>query len=418
MPRSSKGFIAIDIDGTTLVEKIDKNPLYGLRNKQSHMRQVLLEYVRRAQKEGYDILILTARPGIVDRGLQALSNYLGTKPTNEIVNILEAYDVHNVEIVRAPAGLKGHKMAEILQSYHQEGHHDAIGLLFDDQLKQVNDVIAQNNSQLVAIDINSASDLDRFWTETKIPVTGRNPFHPQNLIKDIKETHREISLLYKNIEQIRFAQEAELITKIVDDLSIRIYEAKHRDYHPEINWVNNAITGINTIINKLSKDRPHIRQAELNAISQLIFGTDDLSRIVPNSQIEVLLQDLMIDLKDFVLRDELLKTLKDYQSRFQANALVKEQPGNLIEINRLNQLIDKLETIPQASEALAAFANTLQKNESEYRSSSWWQPVDNLLNQSLTVNSCTTISKSHQFRQRIGEMKDDCMPNEGSGLKL
>ncbi|RAP35503.1 hypothetical protein B1207_12480 [Legionella quinlivanii] len=418
MPRSSKGFIAIDIDGTTLVEKIDKNPLYGLRNKQSHMRQVLLEYVRRAQKEGYDILILTARPGFVDRGLQALSSYLGTKPTNEIVNILEAYDVHNVEIVRAPAGLKGHKMAEILQLYHQEGHNDAIGLLFDDQLKQVNDVIAQNNSKLVAIDINSAADLDKFWIETKIPVTGRNPFHPENLIKNIKETHPEISLLYKNIEQIRFPQEAELIRKIVDDLSIRIYEAKHRAYHPEINWVNNAITGIHTIINKLSKDNPHIRQAELDAISQIIFGTDDLSKVVPNSQIEVLLQDLMIDLKDFALRDELLKTLENYKSQFQSSALVKEQPGNLIEINRINQLIDKLETIPHASEALAAFANSLQKNEHEYCTSTWWQPIGNLLSQSPTVNSLATISKSHQFRQRISEMKDDCIPNEGSGLKL
>lgn len=48
--KSKKGFVAIDIDGTALVEKIDKNFGYGLMNDQSHVRQTLIQYIRAAQE--------------------------------------------------------------------------------------------------------------------------------------------------------------------------------------------------------------------------------------------------------------------------------------------------------------------------------------------------------------------------------
>lgn len=58
---NSKSFLAIDLDGTTPVEKIDKNPLYGFWNSESRIRQSLIEYIKKAQAEGYDIVILFAR---------------------------------------------------------------------------------------------------------------------------------------------------------------------------------------------------------------------------------------------------------------------------------------------------------------------------------------------------------------------
>ena len=41
--RSKKGFIAIDLDGTALVQKIDKNKWYGVTHNRSDLRKSLVE---------------------------------------------------------------------------------------------------------------------------------------------------------------------------------------------------------------------------------------------------------------------------------------------------------------------------------------------------------------------------------------
>ncbi|KTD29640.1 hypothetical protein [Legionella maceachernii] len=309
--KSKKGFVAIDIDGTGLVEKIDKNFGYGLMNEQSHVRQTLIQYIRAAQEAGYDIIILTARPAPIEIALRNLN--IGTKPTQDIVDYLKEHDINVKAIARSPAGLKGKKMQELIQEYPEE----AIGVLFDDQLKQVNDVKKQGNNQLKAFDVNSKGDLEEYLgliqlADTHPLMVGKaHPFHPENIIKSVLDAspgkrNQDLVNLNQKLKTLeaKFPDEARDIKKILNELCIRFFEADYRQYRPEIDWINAAAKHLNVLADKLSNDN-QITYADLEQARHEIFSKSSLAHVIPNSRCDELIKNFLQQMIKFPLIDEL-----------------------------------------------------------------------------------------------------------------
>ena len=202
--KSRKGFIAIDLDGTALVQKIDKNFLYGLTDQQSHVRQTLIQYVGLAQAAGYDIVVLTARPEFVESSIKSGRDRIGTKPTDDIVDILDQYGIKINSIARATTGLKGAKMQELMAAYKEHGADDAIGILFDDQLKQINDVALKNNPKLHAYDINSPKDLIDYLESVAPEFDKTSPLHPEEIIRRVQANSSVLIQLNTTVEKTDF----------------------------------------------------------------------------------------------------------------------------------------------------------------------------------------------------------------------
>ena len=318
MPVSKRGFVAIDIDGTALVERIDKHMLFGLSpSAKSHVRQSLIGYILAAQKEGYDIVVLTKRPQLIEA---ALSVPGGTKSTDEIVDILSQYGIHVKEILRAPSGLKGNKMQQYLKQYDPK---DAIGILFDDQLKQVMDVRNKGNPRLMAFDINSAKDLEKY--AKKIPLDLKegesNPYRPRIIIQEILERQhndysKQLSQLKKSLDGLdrgQYPTEIDKISAIIDDLCIQLYEAEYRDYLPEVTWVLGAIQSLNTIVERLSSHIP-LSHADIARASRIMCNTSKPLAIQPNSACELMIKDLLIYMTRIPLLEDIRHECIKYSS--------------------------------------------------------------------------------------------------------
>lgn len=291
--KSPKGFVAIDLDGTALIEKIDKNIDYGLKNPQSHLRQTLIEYIRAAQEAGYDIIILTARPELVEMALASM--HVGTKPTNDIVSLLNDHGIKIQEIVRSPSGLKGKRMQDMLDGYHADKHDDAMGMLFDDQLKQVNDVRKLGNPKLKAYDINAKNDLEDYIDHVPLCGNEANPFHPEQIVTHVLKKNDNLS--YLNVSVVRMdkkkhPKEAKLAKELIGDLCIRLYEAQYRKYQPEIYWVVNVTSNIQCLVDKLNAQRP-ITNKDIEHATRTVFSKNTLERVKPNSNCDVLMKNLL-----------------------------------------------------------------------------------------------------------------------------
>lgn len=354
--KSSKGFLAIDIDGTALVQKIDKNPTYGLFNSQSNMRLALISYILQAQKEGYDIIILTARPQQIEGALGAFS--VGTKPTQSIVDNLKEYGVEVKEVARAPAGLKGNKMQDILDTY-PEG---AIGMLFDDQLKQVNNVRQQNNNNLIAYDINSKKDLDDY--AHRVLLSPDNTFHPEQIVSRVLATNAHLNSLQTSCDQLdrsTYEQEGKLIQDVINELCIRSLEAEYRDYQPEIDWINTTSRHVQTFLDKFNSNQ-ELTIEEVEKASKEIFGTKKLNKVLPNSNCDLIVKQFLEE----NARNALIREL-----RLQCESFLENIPSNTSEnpdfdqdqIQVVNTLIDTLNN-PDKVLAIEQFANTFVKSRS------------------------------------------------------
>ncbi|KTC83888.1 hypothetical protein [Legionella cincinnatiensis] len=312
---SKLGFIAIDIDGTTLVEKIDKNPLYGWRNTESNIRSSLKEYMKWAQEKGYDIIILTARPEIVEPALKNIK--LGTLPTMDILQrLVHEENITIKQIARAPAGLKGAKMQELLTQYQNESkeHENAIGILFDDQLKQVHDVKKQNNPQLLAFDINSKVDLEQFADIVELP--GTHACHPYAITLKVLTEHSDLFNLKASINKLDPNQHFEvmnLLNHVVDDLCIRIDEARLHDYKPEIKWVETTVRHMHSLIDKIYFDTQELTCKDLKSASKEIFGHANPDKVKPNSRCDKLVQSMLLKAMEDVQANE----LQGARSRFE-----------------------------------------------------------------------------------------------------
>ena len=308
MPVSKRGFVAIDIDGTALVERIDKHTLFGLSfSAKSHVRQSLIGYILAAQKEGYDIVVLTKRFECMEGGLSLPK---GTKSTYEIKDILSQYGIHIKEILRAPIGLKGNKMQNYLQQYDAK---DAIGILFDDQLKQVMDVRNKGNPRLMAFDINSTKDLEKYAKIIPLDLEAgeSNPYRPRTIIHEILERKdndcsrklRQLKRSVDGLDREKYPTEIDKISAIIDDLCIQLYEAEYRDYLPEVTWVLGVIQSLNTIVERLSSHIP-LSHADIARASRIMCNTSKPLAIQPNSACELMIKDLLI----YMTRIPLLKS--------------------------------------------------------------------------------------------------------------
>lgn len=364
--KSKKGFIAIDIDGTALVQKIDKNFGYGFWNEESNVRQTLIQYMHSAQEAGYDLIILTARPAPIEIALRNLN--IGTKPTQDIVDYLKEHGLNVKEVVRSPAGLKGRKMQELIEGY-PEG---AIGVLFDDQLKQVNDVKKQGNEKLKAFDVNSKEDLEEYLKlfESK----ELHPFHPEKIIEfvlgdNLGKRNQELVNLNEKLKTLeaQFPNEARDMKNILNELCIRFFEADYREYKPEIDWVNAAAKHLNGLTDKLSNDSK-ITYADLKQARQEIFDKPSLAHVIPNSRCDDLIKNFLQQMIKFPLNDQLgsqcarLRTALVSEGR---NAKGEEKNA----INNQKEAVDTLiETLKNKNPniALKAFQTQFESNKSVF----------------------------------------------------
>lgn len=328
--KSKKGFLAIDLDGTALVEKIDKNPLYGVLNSNSNFRKILIQNILAAQKEGYDIVILTARPEMVEFFLKWLN--IGTKDTESIVNHFEEHGIKIKQVARSPAGLKGNKMKELIASY-PEG---AIGMLFDDQLKQIKDVQKKNEElkskdasspdRLLAFDINSAQDLLKFLEKINLnnllveqDKETQHPYHPEQIIEHVKNDMDEtIALNFKslienvnNIDEKKYPTEKQVMKELFADLAIRYFEAKYRKYDPETEWVVNVMQVMNHLTNKLNQGEL-ISHQEIKEACNKIFHTSHLSKVTPNSSAETLARQMLEECRKIPIIEDMKSECRDY----------------------------------------------------------------------------------------------------------
>lgn len=315
--KSQKGFIAIDIDGTALVQKIDKHFIYGLTHSQSHVRQTLIEYMGLAQAAGYDIVVLTARSELVESHLKASHGRLGTKHTDDIVEILDQYGIKINDIARAPVGLKGAKMQEILAAYQRHGSGDAIGILFDDQLKQINDVAAKKDSKLFAYDINSPHDLLDYIERVAPEFDKTSPLYPEEIIRRVQANNPifiQLNTAVSNTNFVNHPNDEDMIQTITRELAIRLYEAVYRHYVPEVNWVTNAVAGVQRLIEKM----PAIMTIDIQNASTKIFGQSCLDHVNVNSRCEAELLNLLQYMNRIPIKNEIEKNTKKYWEHLKA----------------------------------------------------------------------------------------------------
>ena len=319
---STKGFIVIDMDGTALVEKIDKYGMYGLTNSEAHMRESLVAYMAAAAAQDYDIYILTARPEIVER---LLDLPIGTKST---YTIREHYAEQSIAIKGIErAATKGSKMNEMLGRY-EEG---AQGFLFDDQLKQLNSVANQANDNLFGIDINSYQDIMQFIELTEADLSSASEYaqyHPDIIVEDMlnESTNinipmlllRDLGLTLNNtsLENLNNHEE-EILYDIIRDLSLKLSETSKHNYTPDLIWVGQAATQLNKLIGNIDT----VKVADLRDIASALFDKSKVWQIEPNSRCEANIKALLDEVTKRAVINELkeefatcLDTLDDKQS--------------------------------------------------------------------------------------------------------
>ena len=319
----TKGFVAIDMDGTALVQKIDKYVTYGLKNGQADIRKSLLAYMEAAQKQGYDIYILTARPEVVEKFLDMR---VGTKST---YTIREHYEQQGIKIKGIErAGEKGPKMQQILSRYSDEAH----GFLFDDQLKQLRSVEAQNNPNLHGIDINSYDDINNFIEITKADLFKTNNFDdnwhiPARAVASILSRDeltpsrlalRDLQNVIQKKSNTLSLKETEFATKILNDLCLKIIEAEEVNYQPDIEWITRAAASIARVIDSKEyeyelKNTEKVKFENLRNVANLLFDKPRVWKINPNSRCEENIKGLLNELTKQAVFNELFSAGREYE---------------------------------------------------------------------------------------------------------
>ena len=214
---SHKGFVAIDLDGTTVEDfsvPVVLKGFFGISKTEATYRDVLIVQITAAWEQGFDIYILTARGADFERiVMQPFSNKIGTVTSDDVKAYLEGEITRRVQdnppaepsSENAPAqahgfkisktvntrwALKGRFMAEIFEvnGYDKE---TAVGILLDDQFKQVQDVRRKNQEKedvnLLAFDINDPVELNNFQRIIEAEV-------PQEIQDYYANTNVEISI--------------------------------------------------------------------------------------------------------------------------------------------------------------------------------------------------------------------------------
>ena len=370
---SKKGFIAIDLDGTALVQKFDKNKWYGLTHSRSDLRDSLIEYMKMAQKNGYDIIVLTARTEQVETLLlEPGRNWLGTKPTKDILSFLDGKGIKIGEIIRAPLkgfkeGLKGDPMQQTLQRYRDNGATEAKGILFDDQLKQIKDVRAKGDANLIAYDINSAKDAKKYRDQMI-------PHYSETTVSNFKEasstTQSKIDALLNDVKAIDrniYKQEARIIEKILNDLTTRLKETEQCRYQPEVDWVKNAVEGIDLLTKKLAT-KMKISHEDITNVSKKIFGTSDYAAFVPNTKCERTIRNLLVYMSRLPLVEEIRVKCEEYKAHLEhvvhSNNLSPGEPMKKVQkkLGVINKLLNALK-IENPTSALEQFQEEFKANE-------------------------------------------------------
>lgn len=373
---ASKGFVAIDLDGTALVQKFDKNKLYGFMNSRSDLRLSLVQYCQMAQNAGYDVVIITARPELIERLLlEPGRNKLGTKPTTDIIAEFQKHGVTITQVIRAypkslKEGLKGEHMASLLEEYKANGAMDAEGILFDDQLKQIKDVKKTRNQRLIAYDINSYKDRSRF--------TRKMQNVPLALTETNSELSAKINAIRTKISSISasvYPREKKALNKILNDLMTRLKEAEECSYQPEIDWVKNATDGVHLLVDKLVDPAQKISYEFITQLSKSMLGEANPAHFEPNTKCERTIKHLLV----YMTRLQYLTDIKNKCSEYQLylksvllhagseeTSAIKKAKEKL---DVINGLIDVLERTKNPTNALVLFNKVFKANEALLRTS-------------------------------------------------
>lgn len=377
VPRSKKGFIAIDLDGTTLIQKFDKNKWFGVTHNRSDLRESLIKLIKIAQFNGYDVVIVTARPTFVETFiLNPGKNWLGTKSTDEILSLLDERGIKIKEVYRVESrgikeGLKGKSMQMILQKYRDNGATEAVGILFDDQLKQIKDVRAIGEPNLIAFDINSVKDAKKIRDRIM-------PNLSENSVSNINEAHGTLNEIHRlltipnTLDKSIYSQESYIIDKISHDLALRLEEARHGEYQPEIDWVKNAVNGINLLTKKLAFNQT-ISYEDITQASKKIFGSANYTAVMPSTKCERTIRNFLVYMTRLPIKEDLKTRCEEYKVHLE-NELISNkfflEPSE--QIQRKLNVIDRLLTTLQVNNpthALEQFQKLFQDNEAILKTS-------------------------------------------------
>ncbi len=376
--KSKKGFVAIDIDGTTLIEKVDKHFGYSLFNTKSHLRQTLLEYIRMAQSQGYDIVILTARPSIVEHGIRRMN--IGTKSTQEIVELVACHGIEPITIYRSGFSLKGKKLKTLIDEYDES----AVGILFDDRLDQVEDVRSLFHPRLFSYDINSHLDLSIcFDGHIRLREGKKNPFHPLAILEQVLnptddtkdyEATQALRALTGTIDKLgKSAYQhwiAEKANQVLKDLALRVYESQNRGYEPEVGFVITAAKSLSKLIESLldgSLNEPLIQSA-----SQETIGCSDSLDAQPRTMTEKHIKELLVGLSILSCLEKLKVFCIEYQNHLKGvassaldNDTEYSQKLLKAKLEEVQDLLNTLESDDLPFAKLKVFSEKLQKYKAD-----------------------------------------------------
>ncbi|CAL7961048.1 hypothetical protein GAMM_10057 [Gammaproteobacteria bacterium] len=394
--KPKKGIIVLDLDGTALVQKIDKNPAYGIiQDTESNIRQALVKYISLAEEAGYDIYILTARPKIVEPLLSG--GKIGTKSTDEIVNWYESAfgkdgpKIKGVE--RVTGGLKGPKMKEMLENYRRtSGNKDAEAILIDDQLKQVESVREQKVEGLYACDINGFEDMKEFYErcsskplysdkdlerilgkdfskkedfkknyktfygkEFGLEITPANKeairkklsderyldgFYPENIVNCIRSSslefgHKTIEENWQNLERSLSSIKDEKIHALIDGLC---KDLAMRLFEAEYRNYQPELESVSKAIKELADVAIRLQNAnEIDVsyaenLSQSFFGKNNPEAVKPNTQCEVKMKEVAQVFKE-IARKNLTDGMKNKNGHGIVAGNLKNLEVSLLNIN-------------------------------------------------------------------------------------
>lgn len=322
--RKKKGVIFLDIDGMSLIEKIDKNPGYGLKNSKSTPRDdLLLQTLLEAKAKGYDIVLLTARPKAVEGVIGFLEKKIGTLSTNTVIDNFRKNDVVIKDTLRATAGLKGNTMAKYMAAHPEYDE----GILLEDQLKQVRDVkeVAKkqnNKGKMRAFDVNSLSHLLKlrqalnpgvnidtpFMTERELIEAQASPALKKSLkelqelvekpiskellqksnskalkaLSELEQTIDNLDTNNKNLNPVfeSSKKKSSLLyysKQLVKDLKYQYHQAKKAGYEPDLAWIKNVSIQLNSVLQKHSKGDGSLKPKDIHDLFKTVVRKETTS---------------------------------------------------------------------------------------------------------------------------------------------
>lgn len=283
-----RNVVCVDVDGTLLINKIDKNFLDDVRTTDRVVvRESLCELLGHLHHAGYEIHILTARPGW-------LESLLGPYSTQSVIEQLERMSgvtgmvapdhVHRASHSIAKGvdavvkgGLKGEPMKAMFGDCTEV-------LLIDDQLKHIRSVAALSDSRFEAFDINDMAAVRALYARAIMDDRDDLFYHPDAVEARVLAADGDIGdsmrrLREATAELSRGSQFerllADLLTKVLGDCSLRAEAAMHAEYMPDLLWLAKTLDSLEQLLNLMQRPVDHVLYRDLQKITETLMPSGE-----------------------------------------------------------------------------------------------------------------------------------------------